>query len=428
MNNDETQSSEKINDTILGTKTASMKSECENTTPKWERECPTCNKELVYSSIHELRRAIRNNTVCPKCRGLKHSIPTPVAGWTKPCPTCGKELIYKGRQDWRRSIKENATCVACRGLKRRTTTPLGGWKKSCPKCGKEMVYPTKGTLNNSIRKNCVCSKCVPRKKKLPVPDGGWKRNCPTCGKELHYKKKWAFQQAEKRNGKCFSCMNLKVPVLEKYTKLCPRCNREMTYLSREVFLHSVAQNRCCNNCKNKGRHPSEITRKKMGAAHVGLKHTEQHRENIRGQGNPMYGVHRYDELNPFYGKRHSEEARRKMRVAMCKKVLRMYWSHGRMASIGAGEKAYFDQLERERGWFGNRQHFVSHLGYFVDYYEPNHNIVVEYDEPRHYRHGHLREKDRVRMEQIRSYLNCEFWRYDAYRKQLVKVWTIQNRK
>ena len=133
----------------------------------------------------------------------------------------------------------------------------------------------------------------------------------------------------------------------------------------------------------------------------------------------MYGVHRYDQLNPFYGKRHDAEARRKMRVAACYKVIRRT-SSGRLSAIGKGERQYFDQLEKENGWFGNRQHFVSYLGYFVDYYEPALNIVVEYDEPRHYRHGCLREKDLVRMEQIKAYLGCEFWRYDAYRKQLLK--------
>jgi len=408
---------------IFVTKTASTKPECENTIPKWAKQCPTCNKELVYSSIHELRRALKTNTICSKCRGLKNSIPMPATGWTKPCPMCGKELTYNDVRGLHESIKSNSTCVACRGLKRRTPIPIGGWKKPCPKCGTELSYLSGQTWNKSIKEKWVCSACAPHRKKLPIPDGGWKRKCPTCSKELHYKKKWAFQQAEKYNTKCSSCGKLSNPIMDKYVRNCPICNKELEYKRKDSYYTALKANSSCKRCKQLGKKMSEETKRKLSVAHKGKPghpHTAQHRQKITEAGNPMYGVHRYDELNPFYGKRHSEEARRKMRVAMCKKVLRMYWSHGRMASIGAGEKAYFDQLERERGWFGNRQHFVSHLGYFVDYYEPNHNIVVEYDEPRHYRHGHLREKDRVRMEQIREHLNCEFWRYDAYRKQLVE--------
>ena len=78
------------------------------------------------------------------------------------------------------------------------------------------------------------------------------------------------------------------------------------------------------------------------------------------------------------------------------------------------------------GWNGvyfskcGSQHFVDHAGYFVDYYEPFYNIVVEYDEPRHYKNGMLKERDLRRMEQIHEHMDCQFWRYDAYRHQLTR--------
>ena len=205
------------------------------------------------------------------------------------------------------------------------------------------------------------------------------------------------------------------------TRKCPNCGKTLTYSTIGNRNLADRKGNICRSCTFSGRHPSAETRKRQSASHIGFKHTTAHRTKISGNGNPMYGVHRYDRSNPFFGKQHREEARRKMRVAACKRVLNLHRSsNGRVNNVGTGEKSYFDQLEKERGWLGNRQHFVSHLGYFVDYYEPKHNIVVEYDEPRHYRHGHLREKDRKRMEQIRAHLNCEFWRYDAYRKQLVE--------
>lgn len=165
----------------------------------------------------------------------------------------------------------------------------------------------------------------------------------------------------------------------------------------------------------------------MAKSHTGLQHTDQHRQNIKGEGNPMYGVHRYDKLNPFYGKQHDAESRRKMRVAACKRVLELQRSSdGRINNIGRKEDAYFAKMEAERGWNGvyygksGKQFLVEDLGYFVDYYEPNLNIVVEYDEPRHYRQGALKEQDIKRMEEIQSHLGCEFWRYDEYRSRLEK--------
>ena len=52
-------------------------------------------------------------------------------------------------------------------------------------------------------------------------------------------------------------------------------------------------------------------------------------------------------------------------------------------------------------------------------YDKEKNIVVEYDEPRHYdRYGNLRKKDVDRMNEIQHHLQCEFWRYNEKTKTL----------
>jgi len=205
------------------------------------------------------------------------------------------------------------------------------------------------------------------------------------------------------------------------TRKCPQCNDILTYSSIGNKNFAERQKRLCRSCTFFGRHPSDSTRHKMSESQSKRRHPESVKQKMRGSRNGMYGVHRYDNLNPFYGKKHDFETCRKMRVAACLRVLRLQRSgSGRISNLGKNEQQYFDQLEKERGWFGNRQHFIEHLGYFVDYYEPTLNIVVEYDEPRHYIYGALREKDVERMRQIKDYLGCEFWRYDAYRGQLVK--------
>ena len=125
---------------------------------------------------------------------------------------------------------------------------------------------------------------------------------------------------------------------------------------------------------------------------------------------------------------HTNEARQKMRIAACKRVLELHCNNkdGRINNVGLKEGAYFAQMEKERGWDGiyyeksKKQFLIEDLGYFVDYYEPNLNIVVEYDEPRHYKQNILKEEDVKRMNEIISYLGCQFWRYNEY-KNILKI-------
>ena len=92
----------------------------------------------------------------------------------------------------------------------------------------------------------------------------------------------------------------------------------------------------------KGKHRSEETRKKIGAASkgnkyaLGYKHSEEAKKKIaeamKGEKNPFYGRHHTEESkrinseahkgkhlskdNPFYGKHHSEEAKNKIAEVM----------------------------------------------------------------------------------------------------------------
>lgn len=87
-----------------------------------------------------------------------------------------------------------------------------------------------------------------------------------------------------------------------------------------------------------------------------------------------------------------------------------------------------EQIAKEHGW--NIQHaenggeFYTGIGYFVDAYDKEKNIVLEYDEPRHYKdveNNILREKDLKRQKEIIEHLHCEYWRYNETTKCLWKV-------
>ncbi len=191
---------------------------------------------------------------------------------------------------------------------------------------------------------------------------------------------------------------------KKWTKNCPICNRIIFYVNKYRLQYGIENKTICKSCRT---------------------HTKQTKQKMSGSGNGMYGVHRYNNLNPFYGKQHSEESKRKMRIAACKKILRLQRSkNGRFANSNPKEHEFFNKLEKDNGWDGiycnkhSIQYFLENLGYFVDYYEPHLNIVVEYDEPRHYVYGNLKEKDIKRMSEIKSHLKCKFLRYNEYTKEL----------
>ena len=55
------------------------------------------------------------------------------------------------------------------------------------------------------------------------------------------------------------------------------------------------------------------------------------------------------------------------------------------------------------------EYCIKELGYWVDYYEPTLNLVIEYDEPYHSRKIN-QIKDLARQKEIEEYLGCKFYR------------------
>lgn len=120
---------------------------------------------------------------------------------------------------------------------------------------------------------------------------------------------------------------------------------------------------------------------------------------------------------------HSEETREKLRKA-CVERLKNKKYH---PSYNKEACKYFDNLNKENKW--NLQHALNGGeykidNYWVDAYDKNLNIVVEYDERKHYvdvYNNVLQYKDIIRQNNIIHTINCKFYRYNSETNILYEV-------
>ena len=130
------------------------------------------------------------------------------------------------------------------------------------------------------------------------------------------------------------------------------------------------------------------------------------------------------ELIPgFTGKHHSEEFKQNARNRLLNKIK----ENGHIPNFSEKACEYIDYLNKKNGW--NLQHALNGgeiicLGYWLDGYDKDLNIVFEYDEPKHYKdkeNNILKDKDIERQNEIIENLHCKFYRYNEYLDLLYEV-------
>lgn len=201
---------------------------------------------------------------------------------------------------------------------------------------------------------------------------------------------------------------------QRFYRKCPQCGREQSYSRIDGLVRANKRNALCKKCIFKGRPISE-----------------EQKEFLRkrtGKNNPMFGRKASLETKLKMsvskkgkpGKPHTEQSKQKLRLYRSKWVSE--FAGGPQYNPNACR--YFDELNKQNGW--NLQHaenggeiYIKELGYFLDAYDREKNIVVEYDEPKHYKvDGNLKEKDLTRQQQIVEQLKCRFYRYSELTEQL----------
>ena len=196
-------------------------------------------------------------------------------------------------------------------------------------------------------------------------------------------------------------------------RTCPDCGMKLLY-SIKNFSRAVRQNSRCKSCSKSGkRNPS-----------VGVPIRNNQQLMALRKGN-KWNLGKY--RTPEQRRIHSQKLKafcatpegilsRKKATATLRRTRELLGTNGYHPNFNKDACRFFDYLNEQSGWKGKHalnggEHYIWELGYWVDYYEPTQNLVIEWDEKYiHFQHGQRVESDVTREKQIRETLNCQFIR------------------
>lgn len=253
----------------------------------------------------------------------------------------------------------------------------------------------------------------------------YQRNCPKCNKSHIYSNKYTFNAAIKNNSYCNKCAET---IKHNQKSTYKNINKNILYdyyINKQLSIQDIAK---------KINYTYKVIRKSLLYHNIPLRKTnticlhkrsEETKNKCRlsklGEKNPNFGKpmlkHVYESLQKNRPKKASEETKHKQRISRLKwleKVGGRNPHNGKFFNKIACD--YLNALNEQNGW--NLQHALNGgeaivYGYSVDGYDKYKNIVVEYDEFRHYdRNGNLKLKDIERMNRIINHINCEFYRFN----------------
>lgn len=289
----------------------------------------------------------------------------------------------------------------------------------CPECNIE--FSSKRSLSNHLRGGCKTNR-------------KYEKICD-CGTTLIYRSPKEYQNAIDKNSKCIKCCD-KITKHSEETKLNISKKLKEKYDNGEIIPNM------------KGAHSPE-SRYKMSKTKKNKKLTDEHKNNIK---NSIINseLHKLSTKDPDRNKKISDskkgkipsietrikmsknhadisgdknpskrpEVRKKLRLMTLKRLEDNLSLYGKnivpfFNKIGCD---YFDKLMIEKNCniqhaLNGGEYHIKELGYWLDGYDIENNIVYEWDEKHHYDvNGNLIEKDIIRQKEIEEYLQCNFIR------------------
>lgn len=187
---------------------------------------------------------------------------------------------------------------------------------------------------------------------------------------------------------------------KNWERVCSSCGKTMTYSCRKSYLICQKTNSRCKRCATK---ESGKTKDKS------YLNTEKYKKKI---SDALKVVRKTNS----YGDKFKEKCR--------ENKLRQIQLQGTQRTYNPLACQFIDNINHEFGW--NLQHAMNGgeiqiIGYSLDGYDKDKNIVFEYDEPKHRKSVYMK-KDRDRERRIINVLHpTKFVRYDEKEKVMVDV-------
>lgn len=286
----------------------------------------------------------------------------------------------------------------------------------CLEC--EIEFKSKMSLSNHLRGGCRTNR-------------KYEKVCD-CGQILTYRSPKEFKRAIDNDSKCIKCC-LKIKEHSEETKLKISNKLKGLYDSGEIIANMS------------GAHSDE-SRKKISQSKKGKKLTDEHKNKIK-ESVINSELHKASVKDPIRNKKISDK--NKGKKPSCETRLRMSVNHADISGDKNPSKRpevrkklrlkaidrinsnlkyfdkvitpnfnikgceYFNQLMIDNNTFiqhalNGGEYHIKELGYWVDGYDMENNIVYEWDEKYHYDvYGNLLERDLNRQKEIEDYLRCK---------------------
>lgn len=251
----------------------------------------------------------------------------------------------------------------------------------------------------------------------------WARKCPKCEETIYYVKEYNSSIAEKKHSYCLSCSQKELYISKKrkpraskffgkkLEKQCIKCGNVQTYKNIKQLTKAIFNNTLCKSCSGK-QNGNFYWIEGPGKSIIEKIQLKTWSKNCP----------RCNALQTYKNKRNFDKMVKKNSVCRkCQLIIRRPTIFER-PNYNPKACDYFDKLSKEKEW---DLHHALNGGEFqvfkwwVDAYDKDKNIVVEYDEPSHYdKSGQLKKRDVIRQNEIVKRLKCDFYRYDEKRNKL----------
>ena len=278
------------------------------------------------------------------------------------CPQCKSIIYYSYNKDYKRATAIDQSCLKCVRLNKSKVLEANRpvYERKCNDCGKILIYSCKDNMDRANKANTPCHECAGNKYKGSGTILAT-RKCPSCKNTIEYKSLQGYLKAVKLESVCQRCDDDKRDIHKGvYTLPCPQCKKDRIYTYYEGYISAKTSNRPCHTCAVNDREYRRGLRENM------VRQIEEKRNN----GHPIY---------PGYNPKACDF------FELLNKELKLAGYH----AMNGGE------------------YKIGELTYWIDYYEPNLNLVIEWNE-RYHKYGDKPEKDERRRQEIIEHLGCKF--------------------